>query len=333
MPHTKRTAFTLVELLVVLLVIGVLIGLLFPAVQHAREEARRAQCRNHLTALGLGLHNYHDNFAMFPAGAYSAPDATDEFEGFEWRASGMFPLSDYIDAHPIYNVYNYNIGPGGLDVPGGGGLSQVRAKVSLPCYICPSDPLASAKLKLEPLNGHSDAADVADSPVSSYCFNTGRKWGEEDDDYFARSLASRAPKKVGPFSVNSSTSIRDVTDGTSNVIAIAEAALNDRRSLVTGPFAVSPEGRSGRTAPMWLEGDFHTMRSVQYPPSPSLYACMKRHDNSETECRYVFGSQHNGGLHILFLDGSVRFASDSINEELWKYIGAIADGGPICSDF
>jgi prepilin-type N-terminal cleavage/methylation domain-containing protein/prepilin-type processing-associated H-X9-DG protein len=333
MPRTKRSAFTLLELVVVLLIVGLLIGILLPAVQNAREAARRTQCRNNLKQLGLGLHNYHDNFKMFPAGAYSAPDATDEFEGFEWRATGFLMLVPYTTASPVFNYYDFNIGPGGLDQPGGGGLSQTNVKVDYQRCNCPSDPLGSVKLR--PLNGHSDAAGVADSPVSSYCFNSGLRWGEEDHNYFARSLASRDPKRVGPFSVNSSTRIKDVTDGTRYTIAIAEAALDDRYSPATGKHAVSQAARDGRTAPMWLEGDFHTMRSTQFPAAKSLHACMQRHGNSETECHYVFGSPHNGGLHILLLDGSVHFVKDTIDADLYQKLGTMAGGDifAICDEF
>ena len=328
MPHHKRTAFTLVELLVVLAIIGMLTALVVPAIVSMRESARRAQCMNNLKYIGMALHNYHDSQHMFPAGAYTAADATDEFEGFEWRATGMLMLVPFVEAGPLYNYYNFNIGPGGFDQPGGGGLSQSRVKVRYSIFNCPTDAVGGAGLKLEPLNGHSDAANVADSPVSSYCFNSGRRWGEEDHNYFARSLASRGPKLVGPFSVNSSTRINDVTDGMHNTIAIAEAALDDRYGPSTGPDAVSQAARSNRTAPMWLEGDFHTMRSTEFPPAKSLHACMKRHSNSETECRYVFGSQHAGGLNALLLDGSVSFISDTIDPDLLNRLGTMAGGVP-----
>jgi len=326
----RRKAFSLIELLVTIAIIGTLVGILAPAVQRAREAARMVACRNNLKQIGLALHNYLSTHEVFPFGAGTRPGATDEYEGAEWRATGFVLLLPYLEMGALYEQYNFDCGTGGCgdvrDNPAPQTNFLSAGKVGV--YQCPSANLDC--FIIQPRDGHLDYSNGGPTFPSSYCFNSGRKWhSTRNTAFFARSLASRDPSKVGPFSANSSTSFRDILDGMSNTFLVGEAEQND---LQTDPHDCcrSDDSVQVRRHAFWTEGDHHVMRATELPPFPSIGECVRiARPGYWTECNYTFGSPHSEGLHMVMADGSVRFVSEAINLSIWQNLGSMADGNSI----
>ena len=142
-----RRGFTLIELLVVIAIIAILIALLLPAVQQAREAARRTQCKNNLKQIGLALHNYHDTHNQFPAscvnpGSYLANAGGFVPAGMIRNHTGYLFLLPMLEQSNLYNQINFSLPTGKADWNGvgGGGEQAVLAKVKIPAFECPSDP-------------------------------------------------------------------------------------------------------------------------------------------------------------------------------------------------
>ena len=185
----RRSGFTLIELLVVIAIIAVLVALLLPAVQQAREAARRTSCRNHLKQMGLALHNYHDVFRSFPSGVIAANGNLQD--GLH---SGFTLMLPQLDQAPVYAAYDF-------DVSWKDPVNREATSTPLSVFLCPSSPGGL------PQNGGFDL------PVSDYAFCKGsRAW-----------LCLEAKTVRGMFDINSDTKTRDVTDGLSNTIAMGEA--------------------------------------------------------------------------------------------------------------
>lgn len=315
--------FTLIELLVVIAIIAILIALLLPAVQQAREAARRTQCRNNLKQIGLALHNYHDNFGTFPKAVYwsSGPVLVNgvlqnpQPRNFTWISM----LLPYIDQAPMYNQINFSL-PGWNQQVGGKPLQSHL----LQGFLCPSDP---------GFNGGGNRHNIG---WTNYA-------GTEGYDWWTRPGSSLQ----GMFSLHQHTRIRDITDGTSNTIAIAETSTKGHepkpgapghhavgggvprggdgnnsvfRSALIGttmeggsiaPAAMPPTGNGGGgvlfpdgSGPIGFWGPF----GAPYAYQPTYLHCFGFNNNWPGA-----GSVHVGGMHVLLADGSVKFLSDSMN--------------------
>jgi prepilin-type N-terminal cleavage/methylation domain-containing protein len=217
MPRPRsRSGFTLIELLVVIAIIAILIALLLPAVQQAREAARRTQCRNNLKQLGIAMHNYHDNFLVFPPAhtqiASKLPSAA------PWEGRGLFvALLPYIDQAPMFNLYNFDVHC--LSQP----ATIVNAK--LPAFLCPSDPSYPTAA------GNSNYAGCGGS--------TPNLWAATSNGVMNRF------NKCG---------IRDLTDGSSNVIMFGEQLHGDDVLASAGDADIT----RAPTAPTFAIADFPT---------------------------------------------------------------------------
>ncbi|MCA9027033.1 MAG: DUF1559 domain-containing protein [Planctomycetaceae bacterium] len=251
--QSRKRGFTLIELLVVIAIIAILIALLLPAVQQAREAARRTQCRNNLKQLGLALHNYHDVFLTFPQGFIVDATFGAGITGTPNMSSWSFSILPYIDQTNLYNTIASS--GGGLTVVGG--VTNTQAKTTVPGFICPSVPrsgssstitgfAAGQQIPVAPAGGVAGAdlyLDVA--PLDYISFR-----GIGDDIGTAVSgstnINSQANQGVlfggalvlnggagiaGMFTGNQQTggknSIAEVTDGTSNTIMLAEHAYRE----------------------------------------------------------------------------------------------------------
>ena len=331
-----RFAFTLIELLVVIAIIAILIALLLPAVQQAREAARRSTCRNNLKQLGVALHNYHEIHSVFPLGVGISSAATynigtpdvygDNSATNEWGATAFAMLLPQMDQKALYDKYDFNR-PDGVS-------AQADVKQVIESLLCPSDVLGSKSLKpLTDLSTGTTAVDNSSSaiggtttPASSYVLNCGRKVTglsptNVGSNYFARVQGTQQSNRRGPFNVISKVSSRDIKDGMSNTFAAGEAGQSE--GSIPAGITVSTNAQSGLLNPMWLEGDFHVMRSVEYPSAESRAVCMSQSGIAEDECAYTFGSPHAGGLHMLLCDGAVKFVSQNINIDTWRSLGTI----------
>ncbi len=332
----RRRGFTLIELLVVIAIIAILIALLLPAVQQAREAARRTECKNHLKQIALALHNYHDSFKVFPAATFGRTNPGNEITGLEDRATAFIMILPFIDQAPLYQIYNPHCGTGGcMDVGGSPGPEQVAFLngSKLTVYNCPSSSMSNTRVN--PRDGHLDNTDIGTTYASSYAVNTGRKWGTGAQDYFARSIASRGPGRVGPFCANSSFKITDIKDGSTNVFLVGEAEQDDTATV----FPLSPDccmtatdagSQTNRRHAYWTEGEHHVARSTEFPPFPSILKCVQRMlPPNWRECNYIFGGPHVGGLQMSMGDGSVRFISENLNLDTWRNLGMMRDNTPV----
>ena len=200
-----KRAFTLIELLVVIAIIAVLIALLLPAVQQAREAARRTQCRNNMHQIGLALHNYHDAHSTFPPGSINNSTGSPHMAP---RISAGALILPYLDEMSLYNSMNFSLSMGTPGDAGTGDTTHGNAtavQASLAQYACPSD-------KSPELTTGQHLSATYPFRQTNYVPNIGSSYS-----------GAPASTAAGPFYVNSRVRMRDVRDGTSNTFAWGEA--------------------------------------------------------------------------------------------------------------
>ena len=321
----KRAAFTLIELLVVIAIIAILIALLLPAVQQAREAARRSQCKNNLKQIGLALHNYHDIYKAFPPGRV--------------RRSGVSPNSWYsgniawlprilpqIDQAPLFNKIDWNRGYGTSGTDGNSGVNGsnpngVRRQI-IPAFRCPSDPGNGSTPWTNP-NGVKVTGATPNGGYAStnYMGMIGT----------STRLNTRPP---GLFGQNTKIKIRDVTDGTSNTIAVAEGIIgfhrisaNDSGNNTSCGSGGKLTGSDQQTGFSW----FYAFRpqaafcNSYVGPNAKEFDCGQNSDRVNTAAR----SMHVGGVHVLMCDGAVQFVGENINLQTWRNLGNKSDGNVV----
>jgi prepilin-type processing-associated H-X9-DG protein len=270
---------TLIELLVVIAILSLLIALLLPAVQQAREAARRTQCRNNLKQIGLALHNYHDTHNTLPIGYCSrmryVDGAADTAPGWSW-ASYILPQ---LDQGPLYNQFNWSLSPTTL--------AAIRSTV--PVFLCATDLTASGPWDIPDESG----ATVAQAAPSSYAAVCGSDSVSPEDD-----------TGDGLFFRNSGIRMAHITDGTSQTIAIGERAFCISRgvwaaAVNTGTITPGPQNpQAGRK---------------EHGPAATLVLVHSHLNNTREadDCGLEhYSSLHFGGSHVLFADGSVHFIRD-----------------------
>jgi prepilin-type N-terminal cleavage/methylation domain-containing protein len=315
----RHPGFTLIELLVVIAVIAALIALLLPAVQQAREAARRTQCKNNLKQIGLALHNYHDNFGQFP------PSICLTLSGSpfgQWSAQAR--LLPYLDQGSLYNLINFSL-PYAIqpDIP----------KIRIPAYICPSE-----------VNDKSSTQDgILQSPID-YGLNLGT-W------LVFNPLTGQIGD--GAFGPNSQVGTRDFTDGTSQTLTFSEVkcyqpiiheggsptTIPPTDPQVVGGWSGNFEANTGHTE--WVEGRVHqngfttTFRpnsKVSHvesgKPYDADYSSSEEGDSATlpTYAAVTSRSYHVGIVHSQLADGSVRSISENIDSSLWRALGTRAAG-------
>lgn len=325
MRHLHR-GFTLIELLVVIAIIAILIALLLPAVQQAREAARRTQCRNNLKQIGLALHNYHDVYNMFPPGrvrnSYATPDAW-----YSGNIAWLPRLLPYIDQAPLFNRIDWNLGQGTSGTDGNSGVNGASPNGArrqiIPAFRCPSDPGNGLVPWTDPLgNRVTGAAPDGSYASTNYAGNVGR----------TTRLSTTPP---GLFGQNTKIGIRDILDGTSNTLAVSEIVIGFHRistndtgtNTVCDPGAKDTSG-SRQAGMSWFYSYFPQtsfFNTFVGPNNRLSFDCGVNSDRVNAAAR----SLHVGGVHALLGDGTVRFVSENINLGTWNNLGDRADGNTI----
>lgn len=301
----RARGFTLIELLVVIAIIAVLIALLLPAVQQAREAARRSQCKNNLKQLGLAQHNYHDLYNQFtPAwirrngGSYVDTNFCNTMAADQQAPWTVFVLP-LMDQTNLYNQFNLSLpfsdSTNGTQAPNGPLVMRV------PVFQCPSNPFSGQW----PI--HLDYMGVMGGGATADCVTTG-----QPDRLFARS---------GVMYDNSRTGFRDVTDGSSNVFCIGESRyFPDQAGVNYRGWASSPK-----------LGGFPLVNAMAMDQINLLPASQVPSSNTKV-CR-GFSSFHTGGCHFVFADGAVRFMNENMNLATYQQLGIRNDGQPLGADY
>lgn len=324
----QNRGFTLIELLVVIAIIAVLIALLLPAVQQARESARRTQCKNNLKQIGLALHNYHDMAQMFPyscsnsAGAVNATPSA--FTGGYKNQTGWVQLLPYFDQGPLYQSLNLNAAMGpwlnsGAQPLAGGGVDPANAAAAgkkLVALLCPSDagtPYNAA------FTGNYGCSTTNISYKSNYSFSV--NYGQQSSTLWWNINKISRPL----FGDSSNSQIRDITDGTSNSVAILERTL-DIYDGVTESWACNQHVGNGV--------DFAGLNGMRKINENICCAWTTPPWNFTKGIGTIGewgvpGSVHQGGLHALYADGSVRFISENLDTVTRKNLTYIADGNAL----
>ncbi len=286
-----RKAFTLIELLVVIAIIATLVAILLPAVQQAREAARRSTCKNNLKQIGLAIHNYHDVYNVFPPGALDLNPTIGGTQTGVW-SWGVFILP-FVEQPAIYDVLNP--GPnrlGDLVMLPNTDARYIALQTTLPVFKCPSDNGPN-------LNEHSQR-DVRDSNNANDTDVALSNYAAVNNFRFLDNSTS----KRGIFGVNSAVAFRDITDGTSNTILVGERAweLSTNNGIVETR-AANVFGTSGiTTVNFGLACALAAARDkINCPPGAG-----------SAGCGMTFSSQHKGGVQVIMGDGSVRFISENI---------------------
>jgi prepilin-type processing-associated H-X9-DG protein len=282
---------TLIELLVVIAIIAVLIALLLPAVQMARESARRTQCRNHLKQIGLALENYHSTCGTYPPASIRAPGFTNNGRD-EPRSTWTIAILPYMDAAPLYNSYQPLLS---TDDP----ANLALRNASVPGYLCPTD--VGAEVLFEPRLGITYRR-------GNYGANFGAgSWGTDD---------WKLTKYRGVMGQNEAMSHAGITDGSSQTVLVAELriqpSLRDNRGAWAFPAAGSASvGLDCDTGCQPINGNSASDWIPFCDPLPNGLNCtFQNNADSNAGPR----SRHGRGAHLLFGDGSVRFVSENLDQ-------------------
>jgi prepilin-type N-terminal cleavage/methylation domain-containing protein len=307
MKRLDPRAFTLVELLVVIAIIGILVALLLPAVQAAREAARRTECQNNLKQLGLCLQTYHDTNGYFPSarrGTREHPTGTDQF-----AVSWAFDLLPFCEAQTQYDAW----------VPTQPTFSDANAlamRTPLPVFYCPSrrSPIADRDFDSNTGGGGLAPAVVQDAGAGGdYGANAGTSTRHGMREFSSERFDGA---EFGPIFTLSRVPARRVTDGLSKTFGVGEKYLPPP---IPDAAPGTEDYQRGDTA-MFAGNSRHTVirrSSAGFPKGPD-----------ETYIG-MFGSEHAQLAHFAFLDGSVRTIPYDIEVGVFTSLSAVADGGDI----
>jgi prepilin-type N-terminal cleavage/methylation domain-containing protein/prepilin-type processing-associated H-X9-DG protein len=372
MSTTSKRGFTLIELLVVIAIIAVLIALLLPAVQSAREAARRIQCTNNLKQIGLGMHNYHSANNAFPMGGTAQLSANANGTAgavgpipYEWENySGFAMMLNFLEQAPLYNACNWLIAP-----DTGYGYAQPHAltayNTKLGMFLCPSDPFSG----IQNLNNYM-ACYGTTTWMPAYQTGT--------------TVKNKSEETTGVFTIWKSYGVQNVTDGTSNTVAYSEAIVGNGNggyansnnqptpNKYRGNFVFLQSGSPASGLVLDIQtlpyasviadiqtcaagfqtqtnniADYRGYRWIQGIPGASMFnSIMTPNESNFNGCRFGCGigcntdsswsvpatSAHPGGVNVIMADGSGRFVKNSVSRLVWWALSTKAGGEVISSD-
>lgn len=337
--NRHRQAFTLVELLVVIAIIGVMVGLLLPAVQAAREAARRMSCGNNMKQQGLALHNYHSTYNTFPPAVFASGQINNNVNLAipVKNTTGWAMLLPFFEEQAAYDQYNFNVCssssrrtnyPATAPVMGNDTINQPIYSRRYSLLECPSHTDAGQARTLNP--GTNELYSMRDAKRTSYFFSAGQY---TDDNSNYSNLAARRLRGIGAFGNDGGAKFGDITDGTSNAIAIGESrGGRTKASADWGPWGLN----GTRTCCM---GVVMADNNTAVPGTPITFNASHVRDyhinssyNNDAQRRqfaWTFGSQHPGGAQFTMCDGSVTFLSNSLDYLTLIRLAYILDGEPV----
>ncbi|MFK7737195.1 MAG: DUF1559 domain-containing protein [Pirellulaceae bacterium] len=338
---TTKSGFTLVELLVVIAIIGILVGLLLPAVQSAREAARRMQCQNNLKQMGLALLNYESAYRRFPMAMMSHPErncasgpecgsSPYDDDGFGWQSK----ILPFIEQTNLYNQLQSIVLPSGNRLPygtygaleiwadeAGRGVPIPGGETELSFYLCPSSALPTR------------CPDFFTVPGATTGTPTNRDQGV---GYGTTSYKTAGGSCFGDFGFmhkynetpEGGRKIGQVTDGTSNTLAVVESSYVTGATSVRWGGSATPDNPGAvQDWPIWLGGpgtdeavrtNGRTTRPINAFTSPN-----NMFDSIGDDCAF---SYHTGGAQVVFVDGSVHFLSENLDMGTYCNLHDIRDG-------
>lgn len=311
----SQHAFTLVELLVVIAIIGILLALLLPAVQAAREAARRSECSNNMKQIALGMHNYHDTYKSFPFGSSSG------------NISYLARMLPYIEQNALYDQINFSVSFNNV-------LNLPALNTPVTAFLCPSD---------------SDKLPSNLGARNNYYGNSGFNILHGAPPTNPSDPNFNIPPCNGVFVPNLVIKFADIRDGTSNTACISEKIKGDGSNGISTPesdtfrpgtYPATPDeaydqcravnvldltkqGYSNVGAP-WLQAYHSTTRYYHVTP-PNGRSCMYPPGRIATTA----GSYHPGGVNVALCDGSVRLVAETIDLPTWRALGSRDKGEPL----